>query len=155
MAKLRIQESVEFLGTRRDIAHLMQEAWGFVLPSRWEGMPNALLEAMASCLPCIATQVSGSEDVITQGVNGLLVEPEQPEQMAYELRLLLTDADLAIQLGWRGYETVLASYQLDAAMQMSLTFYRHLLNKESTFKRDQSHREHTLKPYPKERQHYE
>jgi glycosyltransferase involved in cell wall biosynthesis len=132
VADLGIEESVEFLGTRHDIARLMQKAWGFVLPSRWEGMPNALLEAMACCLPCIATRVSGSEDVIEQGVNGLLVEPEQPEQLAYALRLLIDDANLARQLSWQGYKTVLSSYQLDATVQESLTFYHYLLDRKGT-----------------------
>lgn len=133
-ATLGIQESVEFLGTRHDIPQLLQDAWGFVLPSRWEGMPNALLEAMACALPCVATRVSGSEDVVEQGLNGLLVEPEQPEQLAYALRLLIEDAHLARQLGWRGYETILRYYQLGSTVQNSLTFYRYLLA------RDHSHR---------------
>ena len=126
---LGIQESVEFLGTRHDIPRLLQEAWGFVLPSRWEGMPNALLEAMACALPCVATRVSGSEDVIEQGINGLLVEPERPEQLAYALRLLIEDTDLGRQLGWQGYQTVLRYYQLSSTVQSCLAFYRYLLSK--------------------------
>ena len=128
---LGIQESVTFLGTRYDIAHLMQDAWGFVLPSRWEGMPNALLEAMACALPCLATRVSGSEDVIEQGNNGLLVEPEQPQQMAYALRLLLEDEQMARQLSWQGYETVSRYYQLGSTTQNSLAFYRYLLARDA------------------------
>ncbi|MGH2506061.1 MAG: glycosyltransferase family 4 protein, partial [Ktedonobacteraceae bacterium] len=116
-ATLEIQSSVEFLGTRRDILHLLQCAWGFVLPSRWEGMPNALLEAMACGLPCIASRVSGSEDIIEQGSNGLLVESERPEQLAHALRLLVEDANLARQLGWGGYKTVLCDYQLSSTVQ--------------------------------------
>jgi glycosyltransferase involved in cell wall biosynthesis len=137
-AELGIRESVEFLGTRHDVPQLLQDAWGFVLPSRWEGMPNALLEAMACALPCIATRVSGSEDVIEQGLNGLLVEPEQPEQLAYALRLLIEDAYLARQLGWRGYETVLRSYQLDSTVQNSLTFYRYLLTRDHSHRRSRN-----------------
>src|SRR5205823_4031015 len=85
VAELGIQDSVEFLGLRADVVDLLQQSWGFVLPSRWEGMPNALLEAMACGLPCVATRVSGSEDIISDGVNGLLVEPEQPAEMALML----------------------------------------------------------------------
>ena len=128
-AELGIQESVEFCGTRLDVAYLLQDAWGFVLPSRWEGMPNALLEAMSCALPCIATRVSGSEDVLEQGQNGLLVEPEQPQQLAYALRLLVEDADLAMQLGCAGYETVLRYYQLGTTVQGCLAFYRYLLSR--------------------------
>ena len=130
-AALGIRENVEFLGTRRDILHLLHEAWGFVLPSRWEGMPNALLEAMACALPCVATRVSGSEDVIEQGVNGLLVEPERPQQLAYALRLLIEDVQLARRLGWQGHETISHYYQLGFTAQNCLTFYRYLLTRDN------------------------
>ena len=129
---LGIQGSVEFLGTRLDVPDLLQDAWGFVLPSRWEGMPNALLEAMSCALPCIATRVSGSEDVLEQGQNGLLVEPDQPQQLAYALRLLVEDADLAMRLGWAGYETILHYYQLGTTVQGCLAFYRYLLSRGTT-----------------------
>lgn len=131
---LGIQESVEFCGTRLDVPGLLQDAWGFVLPSRWEGMPNALLEAMSCALPCIATRVSGSEDVLEQGLNGLLVEPEQPQQLAYALRLLIEDTDLAMQLGWLGYETVHRYYQLSTTVQGCLAFYRYLLSREAALR---------------------
>lgn len=129
--ELGIQESVEFCGTRLDVPSLLQHAWGFVLPSRWEGMPNALLEAMACALPCIATRVSGSEDVLEQAQNGLLVDPEQPQHLAYALRLLIEDVDLAMQLGWSGYQTVLRYYQLSTTVQGCLAFYRYLLSRET------------------------
>lgn len=135
-AELGILESVEFLGTRRDVAELLQHAWAFVLPSRWEGMSNALLEAMACALPCIASRVSGSEDVIEQGKNGLLVEPEQPQQLAYALRLLIENTDLARKLGWGGYETVLAHYQLPSIAQHCLAVYHYLLEKNACRKED-------------------
>jgi glycosyltransferase involved in cell wall biosynthesis len=122
---------VEFCGSRLDIPALLQDAWGFVLPSRWEGMPNALLEAMACALPCIATRVSGSEDVLEQAQNGLLVEAERPRQLAYALRLLLEDVDLAMHLGWSGYETVLRYYQLSTTVQGCVAFYRYLLSRET------------------------
>lgn len=126
---LGIRESVQFLGTQYDIPGLLQNSWGFVLPSRWEGMPNALLEAMACALPCIATRVSGSEDVIEQGTNGLLVEPDQPQQLAYALRLLIEDNQLAGRLGGQGYETILRYYQLGAALQNLQAFYAYLLTR--------------------------
>lgn len=131
MVALGIQESVEFYGTRQDIPQLLQEAWGFVLPSRWEGMPNALLEAMACALPCVVTRVSGSEDIIEQGANGLLVEPEKPEQLAYALRLLIGDVHLARRLGWQGCETVLRYYQLSYTVQGCMALYHYLLRKET------------------------
>ncbi len=126
---LGIRGSVQFLGTQHDIPGLLQNSWGFVLPSRWEGMPNALLEAMACALPCIATRVSGSEDVIEQGTNGLLVEPDQSQQLAYALRLLIEDDQLARRLSRQGYETILRYYQLGSTLQNLLAFYSYLLTR--------------------------
>jgi glycosyltransferase involved in cell wall biosynthesis len=131
--ELGIQESVEFLGLRTDIVALLQSAWAFVLPSRWEGMPNALLEAMACGLPCVATRVSGSEDLIADGTNGLLVEPEQPAEMAQALRRIIEDAGLAQRLGQQAAATVVREYQLSTVVEQCLDLYRRLLAKgEST-----------------------
>jgi glycosyltransferase involved in cell wall biosynthesis len=125
--KLSIQDSVEFLGLRTDIIDLLQQSWGFVLPSRWEGMPNALLEAMACGLPCVATRVSGNEDTIVDGVNGLLVEPEQPAEMARALQRIIEDADFAQQMGQEARATVVRDYQLKHVVEQCLKLYRHLL----------------------------
>jgi glycosyltransferase involved in cell wall biosynthesis len=126
-AELNIQDSVEFLGLRLDVVDLLQQSWGFVLPSRNEGMPNALLEAMACGLPCIATCVSGSEDVITDGFNGILVEPEQPAQMAQALRRLIEETELVQRLRQEARTTVVREYQLIHVVQRCLDLYWQLL----------------------------
>jgi glycosyltransferase involved in cell wall biosynthesis len=127
VTELCIQDSVKFLGLRRDIVDLLQQSWGFVLPSRWEGMPNALLEGMACGLPCIATRVSGSEDIISDGANGLLVEPERPDEMAQALRRVLEDTDLAQRSGKEARATVLRGYQLRSVVEQCVELYRRLL----------------------------
>jgi glycosyltransferase involved in cell wall biosynthesis len=129
VAELGIQDSVEFLGERTDVIHFLQQSWGFVLPSRWEGMSNALLEAMACGLPCVATRVSGSEDIISDTVNGLLVEPEQPAEMARALRRIVEDADLAQRLGQAGRTSVVRDYQLNSVVEQCLEVYRRLLTR--------------------------
>ena len=83
--------SVEFVGFQSDVPAVLHRGSIATLPSRWEGMPNAVLEAMACGLPCVATRVSGTEDIITHGVNGLLVEPEDYQGMAQALLSLLRD----------------------------------------------------------------
>ena len=129
VTELGIQDSVEFLGKRTDIVDLLQDSWAFVLPSRWEGMPNALLEALACGLPCIATRVSGSEDIIREGINGLLVEPEQPAEMAQALRRIIEDSDLARRLAQEGRATAIRDYQLSSIVEQSVELYRRLLSK--------------------------
>jgi glycosyltransferase involved in cell wall biosynthesis len=130
VAGLGIQDSVEFLGLRTDVLDLLQQSWGFVMPSRWEGMPNALLEAMACGLPCVATRVSGSEDIIADGRNGLLVEPEEPAEMAQALHRLIEHTELAQRLGRMGRATVVRDYQLPTIVEQCLGLYRHLLTEK-------------------------
>jgi glycosyltransferase involved in cell wall biosynthesis len=108
---------------------LLQQSWGFVLSSRWEGMPNALLEAMACGIPCVATRVSGSEDIISDGINGLLVEPEQPDAMAQALRRIIEDVLFAQRLGQEGRATVVRDYQLSAVVEQCLELYRCVLER--------------------------
>lgn len=98
-ADLHISSTVEFAGLVEDVRPLLSAAHGFVLPSRYEGMPNALLEAMAAGLPCVATRVSGTEEIICDGRSGMLVPPEDPETLAEALIVILTDHDRARTLG--------------------------------------------------------
>ncbi|HEY4384557.1 MAG TPA: glycosyltransferase family 4 protein, partial [Ktedonobacteraceae bacterium] len=124
---LDILSSVEFLGMRNDVLALLQNSRGFVFPSRWEGMPNALLEAMACGLPCIATRVSGSEDIITSEVDGLLVPSEDPVALADALCRLLCDDVLAQRLGEQARTTVVQKYRLSHVVAQCLDLYQRLL----------------------------
>lgn len=71
----------------------------FCLPSHWEGLANALLEAMATGLPVITTNVSGHPEVITDGVNGFMIDVGDKEKLRIKLNSLLLDSDLRNQLG--------------------------------------------------------
>src|SRR5207244_3756077 len=114
MAKeLGIAASIEFAGLQSDVPGQLHRGSMAVLPSRWEGMPNALLEAMACGLPCVATRVSGSEDIIQHGVNGLLVESEDYQNMAQALLTLLRDPGLAQQYGRAARATIEQYYSLE------------------------------------------
>lgn len=125
--ELGIAGSVEFLGLRRDIPELLQQSWGFVCPSRWESLPNALLEAMACGLPCVATRVSGSEDILSDGINGLLVEPEQADEMGKALWRILEDSNLAQQLGQAAHATIFPDYQLITVVKRFMELYQRLI----------------------------
>jgi glycosyltransferase involved in cell wall biosynthesis len=100
---LGIESRLEFLGwlDSGQVAELYRRSGIFVLPSLDEGMPNALLEAMASGLPCLATRVPGSEELIQDGHNGFLVPPADAAALASRLELLLGNAELCRELGRR------------------------------------------------------
>ena len=97
-ASLGIAGSVTFVGAQSDVPRLLKASSVFVLASLWEGMPNALLEAMAAGLPVIATAVEGSREVIQSGVNGLLVAPANPLELSQAILRLLSEPDVAARL---------------------------------------------------------
>ena len=92
--KLKIRDRVSFLGARSDIHEFLTAIDVFVMPSLWEGQPIALLEALASGKPCIASDVDGIPEIITDGVNGYLVEPRDIDKLASMMNATIEDPDL-------------------------------------------------------------
>ena len=97
--RLSLAERVHLLGPRNDVPRLLKTADVFVLPSRTEGLPNALLEAMAAGCPIVATDVPGCRDLIEHEQTGLLVPYANTGALADALLRLLTDPSLAQRLG--------------------------------------------------------
>jgi glycosyltransferase involved in cell wall biosynthesis len=99
--ELGIQDRVLFLGwqSRQQITDGYQQANVFLFPSRHEGMPNAMLEAMASGLPVVATCIAGNEELVVDGETGYLVPPEDIEALQNALKKLLNDASLRQKMG--------------------------------------------------------
>jgi glycosyltransferase involved in cell wall biosynthesis len=120
---LCIADSVEFAGLQSDIPAQLHRGSIAVLPSRWEGMPNAVLEAMACGLPCVSTRVSGSEDIVQHGVSGLLVEPEDYQGMAQALLTLLCDPLLTQEYGRTARETIEKRYAHEQVMNTYVELY--------------------------------
>jgi len=104
---LGISERVTFAGYRSNPYPYLGLASVFVLPSRYEGFPNSLVEAMALGLPCIATRCpTGPEEIIVDGETGLLVPVEDPEATARAIDRLLEDPSLRDRLGNAALESV-------------------------------------------------
>ena len=82
----------------------------FLFPSRHEGMPNAVLEAMASGLPVIATRIAGNEELVVDGETGRLVPTEDVELLQESLRPLLADAQMREQMGRAARQRVESSF---------------------------------------------
>jgi glycosyltransferase involved in cell wall biosynthesis len=85
-----LTRNVSLLGLRRDVPALMQAADAFVMSSAWEGLPMVLLEASASALPSVVTDVGGSRDVITEGETGLLSPAQDPASLAAAMLRVMT-----------------------------------------------------------------
>jgi len=103
----------------------------FILPSYRDGYPNALLEAMASGLACLASETGGIRDMIRHGETGLLVKPGEVEQMAEALRLLMRDAALRKRLGEAAREQVLRENNLSRAVELFEQLFAQLGKDES------------------------
>jgi glycosyltransferase involved in cell wall biosynthesis len=107
---LGLASRVTFTGFRDDVAGFYAAAELFVLPSHTEGAPMALLEAMAAGLPVVCSRVGGIPDIVTDGVDGVLVTPGDPRILSGAMRDLLTNTDLASVLSARARETVASRF---------------------------------------------
>jgi len=106
---LEISESVKFIGYLPhgpDLFQLYRQADMFVLPSFHEGVPNAVLEAMAHCMPIVATDVGSLHQVITAGVEGVLIPSREPQLLAEAISRLAQDHDTAKRMGRAAYRKV-------------------------------------------------
>lgn len=98
--ELGLAQRVEFLGKVKEIDKVYAEAGMFVIPSRSEGFPNALCEAMAAGLPCISFNfTAGPSDIISNGVDGILVENANIDVLAAEMQRLMESESLRNELG--------------------------------------------------------
>jgi glycosyltransferase involved in cell wall biosynthesis len=98
-ARLGITERVHMLGNRSDVAEVLVALDVFVLPSHSEGMSNALLEAMATGLPVVATAVGGNPEVVSAETTGVLVPPDNAMALADAVLRLVASPGLRAQLG--------------------------------------------------------
>lgn len=110
---LGLNGAVRFMGWRSDIPAWMWGADIFVLSSLNEGLGRVLLEAMASRKPVVATTVGGVGAIVQPGITGLLVPPEDPEQLAAAMLELLQNPALARRMGEAGYRRALDFYTGD------------------------------------------
>ncbi|WP_089718439.1 glycosyltransferase family 4 protein [Candidatus Entotheonella palauensis] len=114
---------VTFLGAIDDVTPYLQAADVFVLPSATEGLSNAMLEALATGLPVVATQVGGASDIITDGLNGRLIPPDDLDCLQEALSILLGDDALRGTFGSRGRAFMQHHYALPVTAQRLRTLY--------------------------------
>ncbi|WP_179138078.1 glycosyltransferase family 4 protein [Candidatus Entotheonella palauensis] len=114
---------VTFTGAIDDVAPYLQTADVFVLPSATEGLSNAMLEALATGLPVVATQVGGAIDIIEDGINGRLIPPDDRGHLQEALSMLLGDASLCATFGSRGRAFMQQHYALPVTAQRLRTLY--------------------------------
>lgn len=122
-----IADRIEFYGVVDNVVDYLAKTDIFVLPSRVEGLSNALLEAMAAGLPCVATDIAANTEIIQHGYNGLLTPEENEEAMAQSLLRLIDDETLRTQLGEQARRTIVECYSLETIADKYLELYKSLL----------------------------
>lgn len=118
--ELRLEDRARFLGYRDDVPRLLAAADLLVLPSRWEGMPYAVLEAMASAKPVVATPVDGAIDLVRPGVTGELAAAVDAESLAEALRRQLACSADESRARGAAARAHLLDHHTDAAMVRGL-----------------------------------
>jgi len=121
--RLGVDDRVHLLGLRSDVAAVLGAADVFVLPSRSEGLPLALLEAMFAARPIVATDVGEVAVALDHGQAGVLVEPGRPEALAAALHGLLRDPGRARELGERAARRAAAEYDVSLMVRRYAAAY--------------------------------
>jgi glycosyltransferase involved in cell wall biosynthesis len=124
---LGISHRIHFLGWRSDVPDILRRASLLALPSRWEGMPNVVLEAMAARLPIVATQVEGVAELLGPLAERQLVPYEDGVSFANRVTGFLQDSRLAQELGQLNAERVKSEFSLDRMVSSYERLYCELL----------------------------
>jgi len=111
--ELGLEEKVILAGIISDAHELLSAFDVFVLPSIKEGFPWVLIEAMASRLPIIATNVGAVPEIIENGKNGFIIEPGNPQAIADKIKEIMSSNHLQKELGIQAHQTVLFKFELD------------------------------------------
>jgi glycosyltransferase involved in cell wall biosynthesis len=131
-SRLGLGGRVRFLGYEPDISLWMQAADGFVLTSRWEGLPMALLEAGACGLPAIATDVPGSREVIVDDETGVLVPAANPDALAWAMTAMMRmPAERRMAMGAQARQRIMEEFSVARAVERWEELYGGLLRTKS------------------------
>jgi glycosyltransferase involved in cell wall biosynthesis len=115
--ELGITDSVHLLGTREDVPELLALFDCFVFPSHFEGLPGALLEAMAAELPIVTTPVDGCSELVRDGEHGVHVPPHDPERLGVAVAELLEERERAAALGAAARRRAHESFGVEAMVE--------------------------------------
>ena len=121
--ELAVADKVIFTGMTDDVRGYLHKMDVFVLPSRYESQGIALMEAMASGIPAVASDVGGVPGILVDGQNGLLVSPENPDLLAETVLKLLKNNDLAQNLAGRALQYAADNFSLDKMIRSYEALY--------------------------------
>ncbi len=124
-----LEKRVCFLGLRRDVARLLTGFDVFVLPSLWEGLPGAIMEAMCAGLPVVSTRVGGIPELVMDGQTGILVPPGDEGALAAAIKILVESPKLCRQMGDTGRTVVCSEFSIDKMVRQTEAVYRDVIRR--------------------------
>lgn len=128
---LGIADRVRFIGVRTDVERLMNAADAYVMSSAWEGLPMVLLEAAATALPAVTTDVGGCREIVIDGETGAVVQPENPRELAEAmLRIMTMPEAQRLALGRAGRRHVEKYFRLDRVVDVWEALYEEFLSRK-------------------------
>ncbi|MBD5307440.1 MAG: glycosyltransferase family 4 protein [Bacteroides sp.] len=120
-------EYINWLGERNDVKQLLEKSHIMAFPSYYrEGVPKSLIEASAIGRPIVTCDSTGCRDVVEDGVNGFLVEPQSPKQIAEALKKLIDDPELRRRMGKKSREFAERDFSIEKVVDTHLRIYRSL-----------------------------
>ncbi|MFQ5900439.1 MAG: glycosyltransferase family 4 protein [Thermodesulfobacteriota bacterium] len=122
-----LNDSVLLLGLRKDIPEILGALDLFVLPTLQEALGTAILEAMAMGKSVVATRVGGVPEVVKDGINGILVDPDDPQGLADAIIKLLKDKDRGMEMGSKGRVFVEKKYSIENMVKDMYALYQGLI----------------------------
>jgi glycosyltransferase involved in cell wall biosynthesis len=124
-----VDKYIIFAGFCNNIPEILSLFDIFILPSLWEGLPTAIIEAMAMGLPIISTKVGGIPELIDNAKNGILIEPKSPQQIASAILYLLENKDLAKSMGERNIARAWQNHDIKQKARDDEKIYMELMKK--------------------------
>jgi len=122
--KLGLEDKLQLLGERKDVAQVLSRFDVFVLPSLWEGLPYSLLEAAALAKPVVATDIDGVREIVKNEKTGLLVPAKDPKMLAQAVVRLLQEREYAATLGRNLKDATQKEFSLSQMLQKTQDLYQ-------------------------------
>jgi glycosyltransferase involved in cell wall biosynthesis len=131
-AALVVADHFHLLGPRRDVIDFLRACDVFIFPSLYEGLGIALIEAMAAGCACVASSAGPIPEVVTDGEDGILVPPGNPQALAAAVSRLLSDESLRVRLGTAASETALRRFRPEESAATLTRIYQELLDQKTS-----------------------
>lgn len=114
---------IKLHGWQKNVKEFLSDSDVFILPSRWEGMPLAILEAMSSGLPCIVTDIPGNNHLVHNNINGFLFNCGDDEMLSMKMRLFIDNYPLIDSMSYQARNMAISQYSLNSRNEKIVEMY--------------------------------